>query len=148
MQVQIKTGPELDSLLADAAFSDSWQSTFDGCPWATVFQDPAFVRIWFDRYRTEFKDDVAKTKKILEDLCGTEVRGFRAASFSIGEDNLWALGALDEVGYRYSSSIYPVRHDLYGMPTAPRFPFKHLERPPTVIRSNRDQFAVIADPKS
>lgn len=75
----------------------------------------------------EFHEDVERTKKILEDACGHEVRGFRAASFSIGRDNLWALDTLQEAGYHYSSSIYPVHHDLYGMPEAPRFPFRHRE---------------------
>lgn len=88
---------------------------------------------------TEFKADVTKTKNLLEDICGTEIKGFRAASFSIGEDNMWALDALGESGYRYSSSIYPVNHDLYGMPDAPRFPFKHgssdlLEIPISTIK--------------
>ena len=88
---------------------------------------------------TQFKEDVSKTKRILEDSCGAQVLGFRAASFSIGEKNLWALDVLADVGYRYSSSIYPVRHDLYGMPNAPRFPFRHnasglLEIPISTIR--------------
>jgi polysaccharide deacetylase family protein (PEP-CTERM system associated) len=51
------------------------------------------------------------------------VLGYRAPSFSIGRDNLWALDALLEAGYRYSSSIYPIAHDHYGMPEAPRFAF-------------------------
>jgi polysaccharide deacetylase family protein (PEP-CTERM system associated) len=52
------------------------------------------------------------------------VRGYRAASFSIGQRTLWAFDVLAEEGYRYSSSIYPIRHDLYGMPDAPRFAFR------------------------
>ena len=56
-----------------------------------------------------------------EELAGTEVKGYRAPSFSIGAGNLWALDTLREAGYRYSSSIYPIRHDHYGMPAAPRF---------------------------
>ena len=74
---------------------------------------------------TEFREDVIATKHLLEDICGLEVNGYRAASFSIGEDNLWTLDTLFEAGYRYSSSIYPVRHDLYGSPKAPRFAFRH-----------------------
>jgi len=77
--------------------------------------------------RDEFRQDVDRTKKLLEDIGGCAVRGYRAASYSIGADNLWALDALHEVGYEYSSSIYPIRHDLYGMPTAPRFPFRHRD---------------------
>jgi polysaccharide deacetylase family protein (PEP-CTERM system associated) len=72
----------------------------------------------------DFQDDVVRTRALLEDATGTQVRGYRAASFSIGRDNLWAFDCLREAGYEYSSSIYPVQHDLYGMPEAPRFPFR------------------------
>lgn len=71
--------------------------------------------------KDEFRDDVLRTKAILEDIGGTQVRGYRAPSYSIGRDNLWALEVLQETGHQYSSSIYPIRHDLYGMPEAPRF---------------------------
>lgn len=86
----------------------------------------------------EFKSDAARTKRLLEDIGGCEVRGYRAASYSIGAKNLWALDVLGEIGYRYSSSIYPIRHDLYGMPEAPRFAFTHgsgrlLEIPVTTV---------------
>jgi polysaccharide deacetylase family protein (PEP-CTERM system associated) len=74
-----------------------------------------------DQTREEFRADVRRTKAILEDVGGVAVQGYRAASFSIGAANLWALEVLAEEGYRYSSSIYPVRHDHYGMPEAPRF---------------------------
>jgi polysaccharide deacetylase family protein (PEP-CTERM system associated) len=70
-----------------------------------------------------FREDVIRTKRMLEDLTGQEIRGYRAASYSIGADNLWALEILQETGHRYSSSIYPIHHDLYGMPSAPRFAF-------------------------
>tara|TARA_R100001480_G_scaffold2911_1_gene7990 strand:+ start:4017 stop:4943 length:927 start_codon:yes stop_codon:yes gene_type:complete len=71
----------------------------------------------------EFADDIRRTKAFLEDVGGVAVQGYRAASYSIGRDNLWALDALADAGYRYSSSIAPLRHDLYGMPEAPRFAF-------------------------
>jgi len=71
----------------------------------------------------EFKDDVVRTKQLLEDIAGVPVRGYRAASYSITKDNLWALEVLDKAGYDYSSSIYPIKHDLYGIPGAPRFPY-------------------------
>lgn len=71
----------------------------------------------------QFRADIRKNKQILEDIGGKEVFGYRAASYSIGEKNLWALEILEEEGHCYSSSIYPVKHDLYGMPTAPRFAF-------------------------
>lgn len=73
--------------------------------------------------RHEFRQDVDRTKKLLEDTAGHAVRGYRAASYSIGRGNLWALDALRESGHRYSSSVFPIRHDLYGMPDAPRFAF-------------------------
>lgn len=71
----------------------------------------------------EFRADVTRTKALLEDLGGVAILGYRAASYSIGAGNLWALAELEQAGYRYSSSIYPIRHDLYGMPEAPRFAF-------------------------
>ena len=74
----------------------------------------------------EFLNDVTRAKQMLEDIGGVSVKGYRAASFSINGRNLWALGALARAGYRYSSSLYPIRHDLYGMPDAPRFAFYPL----------------------
>lgn len=87
----------------------------------------------------EFRADVDRAKKLLEDQTGQRVRGYRAPSYSIGAGNLWALEVLAETGHVYSSSIYPVRHDLYGMPDAPRFAFRVpgidiLEIPPTTWR--------------
>lgn len=75
----------------------------------------------------QFENDVTKTKILLEDISGNPVIGYRAASYSIGSGNLWALDVLENAGYRYSSSIYPIKHDLYGMPEAPRFPFRLRE---------------------
>jgi len=76
-----------------------------------------------DQSRAQFDQDIRSSKALLEDLGGQAVVGYRAPSFSIGEGNLWALEALSEAGYRYSSSIYPIQHDHYGMPGAPRFAF-------------------------
>jgi polysaccharide deacetylase family protein (PEP-CTERM system associated) len=76
--------------------------------------------------RNSFRADIRRTKAILEDVAGVPVRGYRAATFSIGINNLWAFEILAEEGYAYSSSIYPIRHDYYGMPNAPRFPFRPL----------------------
>lgn len=76
-----------------------------------------------DQSRADFADDIQRSKAILEDIGGQAVLGYRAPSFSIGSANLWALDVLQEAGYRYSSSIYPIQHDHYGMPEAPRFAF-------------------------
>ena len=76
-----------------------------------------------DQSREEFRQDITRSKALLEDISGVAVKGYRAPSFSIGHGNLWTLACLSEAGYRYSSSIYPIRHDHYGMPDAPRFAF-------------------------
>lgn len=71
----------------------------------------------------EFRADVRRSKALLEELGGVRVNGYRAATFSIGRANWWAFDVLAEEGYAYSSSVYPVAHDLYGVPDAPRAPF-------------------------
>jgi polysaccharide deacetylase family protein (PEP-CTERM system associated) len=71
-----------------------------------------------------FRADVRRSKAILEQIGGVPVRGYRAASFSIGRRNMWAFDVLNEEGYAYSSSVYPIQHDTYGMPEAPRFAFR------------------------
>lgn len=76
-----------------------------------------------DQSRAEFANDIRSSKALLEDIGGQAVLGYRAPSFSIGRANLWALDVLRDAGYRYSSSIYPIAHDHYGMPEAPRFAF-------------------------
>jgi polysaccharide deacetylase family protein (PEP-CTERM system associated) len=93
-----------------------------------------------DQDAAQFREDISRSKALLEDIGGQPVLGYRAPSFSIGTRNLWALDVLLEAGYRYSSSIYPIRHDHYGMPDAPRFAFypksgnSLLEVPITTVR--------------
>jgi polysaccharide deacetylase family protein (PEP-CTERM system associated) len=77
-----------------------------------------------DQTPAELTEDLRSSKSILEDIGGTAVHGYRAPSFSIGRNNLWAFDTIAATGYRYSSSVYPVRHDHYGMPDAPRFPYR------------------------
>lgn len=74
-----------------------------------------------DQTPGEFGEDVRRTRGILQDVSGQPVLGYRAASFSIGADTLWAHEVLAAEGHRYSSSVYPVKHDHYGLPDAPRF---------------------------
>ena len=76
----------------------------------------------------EFRRDVRESKKLLEDIAQAPVKGYRAASFSIGPRNAWAFEVLAEEGYTYSSSIYPIRHDIYGVPDAPRFVYRPTGR--------------------
>jgi len=86
----------------------------------------------------EFRDDIGRAKAVLEDATGARVLGYRAPSFSISGRNDWAFECIAEAGYRYSSSIYPIKHDHYGMPSAPRFPHRPhpdlLELPVTTTR--------------
>jgi polysaccharide deacetylase family protein (PEP-CTERM system associated) len=80
----------------------------------------------------QFRADLRKTRTILEDLSGERVRGYRAPSFSIGKANQWALTVLAEEGYDYSSSVYPIAHDHYGWPEAPRGAFRPLADSPMI----------------
>jgi len=68
-----------------------------------------------------FFSDIQLAKIVLEDLTGVEVMGYRAPSFSIGQGNSWAFECIERAGYKYSSSVYPIKHDHYGRPDAPRF---------------------------
>lgn len=70
-----------------------------------------------------FREETLHSKALLEDIIQAPVRGYRAASYSITEKSLWALDILVEAGFSYDSSIFPIRHDRYGMPGAPRHPY-------------------------
>jgi polysaccharide deacetylase family protein (PEP-CTERM system associated) len=72
----------------------------------------------------EFRADVRRAKHALEQACGQPVIGFRAPTFSITRETAWAIDVLVEEGFRYDSSIFPVRHDRYGIPDAPRSAFR------------------------
>ncbi|MCX4024989.1 DUF3473 domain-containing protein [Endozoicomonas sp. SM1973] len=89
----------------------------------------------------EFREDIRKAKQLLEDIGGKAVVGYRAPSYSISKDNLWVHDELLESGHQYSSSIYPINHDLYGIPDAPRFKYQCdnglWEIPITTVKVNR-----------
>jgi polysaccharide deacetylase family protein (PEP-CTERM system associated) len=70
-----------------------------------------------------FREDLLRSKEALEDVTGTAVVGFRAPTFSILRETAWAIDVLAACGFEYDSSIFPVRHDRYGIPDAPRGPF-------------------------
>jgi polysaccharide deacetylase family protein (PEP-CTERM system associated) len=86
-----------------------------------------------------FRVDVGRSRRLLEDIGGVPVRGYRAATFSMNACNQWAFGVLEEEGYAYSSSVNPISHDLYGMPNASRVPYrpdgKLCEIPMTTVRA-------------
>ena len=88
-----------------------------------------------------FRADVVRGKRILEDCLGMAVKGFRAASWSIIASTPWAFDVLVEEGFQYDSSVFPIRHDIYGIPSFSRFPVKVrcrageiLEIPPSTVR--------------
>jgi polysaccharide deacetylase family protein (PEP-CTERM system associated) len=70
-----------------------------------------------------FRAETRRSKLLLEDLIGARVDGYRAASFSIVKSSLWAIDVLIDLGFTYDSSVFPVRHDRYGIPDAPRAPY-------------------------
>ena len=80
-------------------------------------------RLVYDQTRRTFRDDVRRAKATLESAAGTPVYGYRAPSYSITPRSLWALDILIEEGHTYDSSIFPIRHDRYGIPVSPRHPY-------------------------
>lgn len=96
----------------------------------------------YNQTREVFEQETRKAKSLLEDSTGVAVQGYRAASFSVTRRSLWALDVIADAGFRYDSSIFPVHHDRYGVPGAPRFPHTArltggrclLEFPPSTIR--------------
>jgi len=92
--------------------------------------------------QANFRADLTRAKSAIEDQTGSRVTCFRAPSYSITSKTLWALEILGEFGFEYDSSIFPIRHDYYGIPDAPRFPHywslqsgaRLLEFPPSTVR--------------
>lgn len=80
-------------------------------------------RLVYDQTRSAFRQDVRRAKSLLEDAAGAKVRGYRAPSYSIVPRSLWALDVLIEEGYQYDASIFPIRHDRYGIPVSARQPY-------------------------
>jgi polysaccharide deacetylase family protein (PEP-CTERM system associated) len=98
-------------------------------------------RLVYDQTPDAFRDDVRRAKSLIEDQSGQPVRGYRAPSYSITRRSLWALDVLVEEGYAYDASIFPIRHDRYGIPDAPRHPHELTraggsltEAPPSTVR--------------
>jgi polysaccharide deacetylase family protein (PEP-CTERM system associated) len=94
----------------------------------------------------EFREDTRRAKTVIEQAAGQEVIGYRAPSYSVVKRSLWALEVLAELGFRYDSSIFPIRHDVYGIPDAPRGPFRLatpsgtlVEYPITTFRLRAEQ---------
>ena len=77
-------------------------------------------RLIYDQTPAAFRSDVRRAKQLLENASGVRVRGYRAPSFSVTARSVWALEILIEEGHTYDASIFPIRHDRYGMPGSPR----------------------------
>lgn len=77
----------------------------------------------FDIGREKARSDIRRGRMLVEDAAGVAVRGYRAPSYSITNASLWGFDLLIEEGFRYDSSVFPILHDVYGMPKAPRFPY-------------------------
>ncbi len=96
----------------------------------------------YDGTYEDFERDVRRAKSVIESITGRALKSYRAPSFSITSKTLWALGVLADHGFEYDSSIFPVSHDLYGIPDAPRFPYLKIfdaehaikEFPPSTLR--------------
>jgi polysaccharide deacetylase family protein (PEP-CTERM system associated) len=80
-------------------------------------------RLIYDQTPAAFRHDVRRAKRIIEDACGRSLSGYRAPSYSITPRSLWALDILLEEGYGYDASIFPIRHDRYGIPVSERRPY-------------------------
>ncbi len=98
-------------------------------------------RLIYQQTPDEFRRDLSRAKNILEAITGNRVEGYRAPSYSITAQSLWALDILIEEGFHYDSSIFPIHHDRYGMPDAERFPHlirreagQIVEFPPSTVR--------------
>ena len=81
----------------------------------------------------QFRQDVRRTKDLLEEISGVEIIGYRAPNYSIVKETLWALDIVVEEGHRYDSSIFPIVHDRYGIPNAQRFPWPIIDRDGVVL---------------
>jgi polysaccharide deacetylase family protein (PEP-CTERM system associated) len=84
-------------------------------------------RLVYDQSPEEFREDLRRSRAVISSAASAPVRGYRAPSFSITERSLWALDVIREEGFVYDASIFPIRHDRYGMPSAPRH-FHAIER--------------------
>jgi len=96
----------------------------------------------YEGSREDFRHDVRRAKAVIENLLGRQIKSYRAPSYSITRRTLWALMILAEEGFESDSSIFPISHDIYGIPDAPRFPYLEVlangrtikEFPPSTLR--------------
>ena len=90
-------------------------------------------RLVYDQTRAQFREDVTRAKQLLEDSTGMAVHGYRAPSYSITPRSLWAFDVLLETGHRYDASIFPIRHDRYGIPVSARHAYSVTREAGTLL---------------
>lgn len=134
-----RVGPAVERIL-DLLDAHGVRATFFVLGWVAARQ-PALVRriaarghelashsfahrLVYEQSRDQFREDVRRARHAVEDAVGIRVLGYRAPSFSVVQRTLWALDILAEEGFAYDSSIFPIRHDRYGIPSAPRAPHR------------------------
>jgi polysaccharide deacetylase family protein (PEP-CTERM system associated) len=107
-------------------------------------------RLVYDQTPQEFRDDIRRAKGVVESLCGSPVVGYRAPSFSVTLRSLWALDVLIEEGFAWDASIFPIHHDRYGLPGAPRHPYRvrHSAANAAPDPSNRAEGSLLEIPGS
>ena len=103
-------------------------------------------RLIFKLTPAEFREDTLRAKNAIEQAAGSKIEGYRAPSFSITSRSMWALEVLAELGFRYDSSVFPVKHDIYGFPEAPRAPFRVDTRSGAMIEFPMTTFHLGAGP--
>jgi polysaccharide deacetylase family protein (PEP-CTERM system associated) len=99
-------------------------------------------RLVFSLSPEEFREDTIRSKNCIEQAAGEAVYGYRAPSFSITSRSAWALDILAELGFQYDSSVFPVKHDVYGMPAAPRSPFQIMTKSGPIVEFPMTTFRI------
>ena len=92
-------------------------------------------RLVYDLTQKMFREDIHRSKAVLEDAAGVRVEGYRAPSYSITPRSLWALDILIDEGFRYDASIFPIHHDRYGIPLSPRHPYSLTREEGSIVEA-------------
>jgi polysaccharide deacetylase family protein (PEP-CTERM system associated) len=92
-------------------------------------------RLVYDLTPTMFREDIRRSKQVLEDAAGVRVEGYRAPSYSVTPRSLWALDVLIDEGFQYDASIFPIHHDRYGIPLSPRHPYRLQRRRGSIMEA-------------
>jgi polysaccharide deacetylase family protein (PEP-CTERM system associated) len=103
-------------------------------------------RLIYQQNAKEFREDTRRSKDVIEQAAGAALHGYRAPSYSITSGSLWALDVLAETGFTYDTSIFPIRHDVYGIPGAPRHPFRIATPSGVIVEYPMTTFRLLGGP--